>query len=64
MDSPRKAYSILEFCEAHGISRAQFYVLLKAGQGPRVMRVGGRRLISEEAAADWRKERETQPEAA
>jgi hypothetical protein len=52
------AFSITEFCALHRISRAHFYNLVKAGLGPRVMDVGGRKLISQEAAADWRHERE------
>jgi hypothetical protein len=54
----RKAASIEEFCEAHDLSRASFYNMRKAGIGPREMRVGARVLISDEAAADWRRERE------
>jgi len=50
----RKASSIEQFCSDHGISRATFYNLLKAGKAPRIMRVGARRLVSEEAAAEWR----------
>jgi len=53
-----EAYSIPEFCVAHRISRASFYNLLKAGEAPRTMRVGGRVLVSKEAATDWRRERE------
>ena len=52
------AFSITEFCGLHRISRAHFYNLVKAGLGPRVMDVRGRKLISQEAAADWRHERE------
>ncbi|HUG62134.1 MAG TPA: hypothetical protein VMP03_09820 [Methylomirabilota bacterium] len=55
---PRAAYSINEFCEAHGVSRATYYNWQKAGVGPREMEVIGRKLISVEAAADWRRERE------
>lgn len=50
-----KAFSIPEFCKLHGISVATFYNLTKDGKAPRVMCVGARRLISEEAAADWRR---------
>lgn len=51
----KKAHSINEFCVAHCISRAHFYNLKKIGKAPRTMQVGGRQLISEEAAADWRR---------
>jgi hypothetical protein len=52
------AYSIPEFCDAHRISRAHYFNLQKAGEGPRVMHVGARVIISREAAADWRRQRE------
>jgi hypothetical protein len=55
----KKAHSIDEFCETHGpISRAFYYKLRAAGQGPVEMHVGARRLISAESAAAWRKQRE------
>jgi predicted DNA-binding transcriptional regulator AlpA len=56
MSKDRAAYSITDFCEAHSISRTTFYLLQKEGKAPRVMSVGNRRLISQEAAADWRRE--------
>ena len=52
------ALSVDQFCDAHNVSRAYFYVLLKSNRGPRIMRVGRRTLVSAEAAADWRRERE------
>jgi hypothetical protein len=50
----RKASSIEQFCRDHGISRATFYNLKKVGKMPRLMHVGARVLITEEAAAEWR----------
>ena len=55
---PPAAYSIKAFCIAHNISEAFFFKLKKEGRGPREMAVGRRTLISIEAAADWRHERE------
>ena len=55
----REAYTIDEFCRAHGFSRAHYFNLQKQGGGPRVMRVGSRVLVSREAAADWRRSRES-----
>lgn len=49
------AMSVERFCERHDLSRAMFYKILKAGKGPRIMKVGGRTLISAEAASDWRR---------
>lgn len=54
----RAAYSVDEFCEAHRITKVFFYQQIKAGTGPRIMKVGRRTLISVEAAGDWRRERE------
>jgi len=52
-------FSIEQFCHAHCISRAMYYKLAKQGLAPRTMQVGTRRLISREAAAEWRRARET-----
>ncbi|NYT58229.1 hypothetical protein H0A65_04745 [Alcaligenaceae bacterium] len=54
--SPRAAYSIKEFCDAHGITKVTIYKMLKEGTGPRIMKVGARTLISTEAAAEWRRQ--------
>ena len=62
LPSEIRAQSVRQFCESHNISKAGFYVLLKNGCGPKVMRVGGRTLISTEAAAHWRRDRETEAE--
>jgi predicted DNA-binding transcriptional regulator AlpA len=59
----RKAFSIAEFCRDHSICKATFYNWLNDGKAPRVMRVGGRVLISVEAAAAWRAEREAATQA-
>jgi hypothetical protein len=52
--SDRRASTIEQFCAEHNISRATFYNLAKVGQAPRTMKVRGKRLISQEAAAAWR----------
>jgi hypothetical protein len=54
----KKAYSIDEFCRAHGISPAFYYKLKRAGKAPVEMEVGTRRLISEESGAAWRNKME------
>jgi hypothetical protein len=53
------AYSIDEFCAAHRISTSMFFKLKSQGLAPAEMHVGTRRLISVEAAAAWRRARET-----
>lgn len=54
-----KTYSVSDFCREHGISRGLFYILLRDGRGPRIMKAGRRTLISHEAAAEWRERMET-----
>jgi hypothetical protein len=56
--SPPAASQVNEFCREHGISRAHFYNLLQRGDGPAIMKVGRRTLISAEAAAEWRRRME------
>jgi hypothetical protein len=53
------AFTVSEFCEAHRISETTYYELKKNGLGPDEMVAGRRRIISFEAAARWRKARET-----
>jgi hypothetical protein len=50
------AFSVAEFCSRHRISVQLFYK--NRGQMPRTFNVGTRVLISKEAAARWRAERE------
>lgn len=57
--TPPAAYSVPGFCKSHGISRSFLYLLWRERRGPRAMRVGGRTLISAEAAADWRRAMES-----
>ena len=52
------AYSIRQFCQAHSISVDTYFRLQRVGLGPVTMKVGGRTLISVEAAAAWRRDRE------
>ena len=54
----RAASTREEFARSHRISRSKYYELLKRGEGPDEMVVDGRHLISNEAGARWRKQRE------
>ncbi len=59
-DQPHAAaFTIAEFCRAHRISQSMYFKQRALGLGPREMVVGTRKLISQEAAAEWRKARET-----
>jgi hypothetical protein len=55
-DTDVDAYSVEEFCRRHRISVQQFYK--RSDLMPDSFYVGSRRLISREAAARWRAERE------
>ena len=54
----RGSFTIVEWCRRHGISIATYYNLKAAGQAPEEAVVRGRRLVTKEAAAKWRRERE------
>jgi hypothetical protein len=58
------AYDVNSFCRAHRISRALFYILVRDGIAPRLMRVRGRTLVSAKAAAEWRRRMESSSGAA
>jgi hypothetical protein len=51
------AFTIPEFCTAHRISRAHYYVLKARGLGPDEAELLGRIIITREAAAAWRRKR-------
>ena len=57
------AYTIREFCRAHGISVPSYYELRKQGLGPAEMRMRNLVRISAESARAWRLAREN-PSAA
>jgi excisionase family DNA binding protein len=56
--------SVSEFCQQSGISRALFYKLVREGNGPRIMKVGRRTLISGQAAEEWQRAMEVPRQAA
>jgi predicted DNA-binding transcriptional regulator AlpA len=58
----KSAATVPQFCDGHNISRTHFYELVKQGRAPRLMKVGRRTLISQEAASDWRRRMEAETE--
>lgn len=51
------AYTVAEFCRRHRIGRSLFYQLQREGKGPRLTRLGGRKvLVLREDAAAWREQ--------
>jgi predicted DNA-binding transcriptional regulator AlpA len=59
---PRCAFTIAEFCQAHRISRSTLYGLWREGRGPRTKNIGAKRIITLEAAAEWRSASEATPQ--
>jgi hypothetical protein len=56
--------SINDWCREAGFGKSTFYVLARAGQGPKIVKVRGRTLITETAAAYFeRREREAEESA-
>jgi hypothetical protein len=57
--------SIRQFCDLNGpISPSTLRRLWADGKGPRFVLIGNRKMISREAAAEWRKSLETENAAA
>lgn len=52
------SFTIAEWCARNRISRSMAYALWERGEGPRRFYVGSKVLISAEADAAWRRERE------
>ncbi len=50
----RRGYSISEWCQAYGIGRTLFYKMRKNNKTPRITELGRRRIITNEADAEWR----------
>jgi hypothetical protein len=46
-------FTIQEFCAATRISQRQFFRIQAAGEGPRMIWLGGRKLISRAALNHW-----------
>lgn len=60
-----RTYSITEFCVLEGMSRNAYFLLRKAGNGPRELRIPGSSIvrITPEARADWHRRFETPSKA-
>lgn len=64
IEHEKSAQTVPEFCSDHSISTGFFYKLLKQGKAPKTIKVAGRRLISREAAEEWRRRFEQDQAAA
>ena len=56
-DTPPGAHSVESFAKSHTLGKTQVYKEINVGR-LRTFLIGKRRLISFEAAADWRRNRE------
>lgn len=57
------AFSVTEFCEAYGISRTHYYNRRKIpGEMPPCVKMGGRRVITYQSAAEWARRMEQEQE--
>jgi hypothetical protein len=61
VETRRAAMSIAEFCWQHSLSEPYYSKLQKNGLGPKTIKLGARILITQEAAARWRRLRERKP---
>jgi hypothetical protein len=57
---PGDAHTILSFCISNAISESKYYDLKRKKKGPREIELDGRVIITPEAEADWRREREAE----
>jgi len=50
-------FTIPEWCKAYRVCRATFYNLQKNGQGPAVIKIGNRSIVTYRASRKWEDER-------
>ena len=58
MTQSKLAMSKKEFCQQFGIGNTLFYEMQKTGEGPKLMRCGGRILVATDTALAWMRTRE------
>jgi len=59
-----EACTISQFCVKYGISPSFYWKIQALGIGPRVLKLGGRRFITRQAASDWLRAMEVESERA
>jgi len=60
----RAGHGVKELCRRYGFSPGYLYAAWRRGEGPRYMLVGDRRIVTDEAEADWRRDREAAAQTA
>lgn len=63
-DMPPLCFTIAEFCASHRIGQSKYYELREAGLGPDEIRLGGKVLVTIEAAQRWRAARDAEAKRA
>jgi hypothetical protein len=58
---PTHAFTVAEFCDAHRISRSQYYKLKKKKLGPAETKALDKIIITAESAAAWRRKHTDPP---
>jgi hypothetical protein len=53
-------HTIASFCASNAISESKYFDLKRRGKGPREIELNKRILITPEAEADWRRDREAE----
>jgi predicted DNA-binding transcriptional regulator AlpA len=59
-DKQKHPRSVDAFCNRYGFCRTSFYNMVKRGEAPDVLKVGGLVRITEEAEAEWLRRRSAQ----
>jgi hypothetical protein len=57
---PGDAHTIPSFCVSNAISESLYFELKRKGKGPREIELENRIIITPDAEADWRREREAE----
>jgi hypothetical protein len=60
---PGDAHTRASFCASNAISESKYFALKRDGKAPREIELDGRIIITPEAEADWRREREAETAA-
>ena len=55
---PLAALSVEAWCRTYGIGKNSFYKMLRQGNGPATIKIGRRRIISNEASTAWQRSQE------
>jgi predicted DNA-binding transcriptional regulator AlpA len=60
VSNERRGWKIPEWGQLYNLGRAKSYQLIKDGQGPRTIKVGGVEIVTNEADAEWRQRKQAE----